>query len=137
MVKILYTKLINVKDCYTIKKSRSYDFHFCSSGVHTYQRMYGCDWHDQTGDSEGFDQHGYDGQDYISLDLKELRYISPVQQGFITVVKWNNNTAQLEFLKQYYQRDCVNWLKYFLTLRKEDFKRRGRLSLTNVLCSTR
>ncbi len=137
MVKILYTKLINVKDCYTIKKSRSYDFHFCSSGVHTYQRMYGCGLDDQTGDSEGFDQHGYDGQDYISLDLKELRYISPVRQGFIRAVKWNNNRAQIEFMKQYYQRDCVNWLKYFLTLRKEDVKRRGSLSLTNVLCSTR
>ncbi len=137
MVKILYTKLINVKDCYTIKKSRSYDFHFCSSGVHTYQRMYGCDWHEQTGDSEGFDQHGYDGEDYITLDLKELRYISPVRQGFIRAVKWNNNRAQIEFMKQYYQRDCVNWLKYFLTLRKEDVKRRGSLSLRNVLCSTR
>ncbi len=55
------------------KNSRSYDSHFFSSGVHTYQRMYGCGWDDQTGASEGFDQHSYDGEDFISLDVKELR----------------------------------------------------------------
>ncbi len=98
--------------------------------------MYGCGWDDQTGSSEGFDQYGYDGEDFITLDLKKLRYITAVQQGFITAVKWNNNTAQLELLRQYYQRDCVNWLKYFLTLKKADLERRGSLSIRNLLCST-
>ncbi len=135
MVKILYTTLLNVKDCYTIKKSRSYDSHFFSSGVHTYQRMYGCGWDDQTDISQGFDQYGYDGEDFISLDLKELRYITAVQKGFITAVKWNNDRAQLEFLKQYYQRDCVNWLKNFLILKKAGLERRGSLSFRHLLCS--
>uniref|UniRef100_A0A8C1KT88 MHC class I-like antigen recognition-like domain-containing protein n=1 Tax=Cyprinus carpio TaxID=7962 RepID=A0A8C1KT88_CYPCA len=96
-----------------------------SHGVHTYQRMYGCGWDDETGASEGFDQHGYDGEDYVALDVKQLRYITPVQQGVITMNKWNNDTAQLEFLKQYYQHECVNWLKHFLPLRKVDLERRG------------
>uniref|UniRef100_A0A673J5I3 Ig-like domain-containing protein n=1 Tax=Sinocyclocheilus rhinocerous TaxID=307959 RepID=A0A673J5I3_9TELE len=96
-----------------------------SHGVHTYQRMYGCDWDDQTGASEGFDQYGYDGEDYVALDVKELRYITPVPQGFITTVKWNNDRAQLEFLRQYYQHECVDRLKQFLTLRKVDLERRG------------
>ncbi|KAL0147518.1 hypothetical protein M9458_057184 [Cirrhinus mrigala] len=56
-------------------------------GVHTYQRMYGCDWDDETGYFQGFDEYGYDGEDYVKLDLRELRYITAVQQGFITVVK--------------------------------------------------
>ncbi|KAL0147516.1 hypothetical protein M9458_057182 [Cirrhinus mrigala] len=45
-------------------------------GVHTYQRMYGCDWDDETKDSHGFDWYAYDGEDYVALDLKELRYIT-------------------------------------------------------------
>uniref|UniRef100_A0A8C1L5D2 Ig-like domain-containing protein n=1 Tax=Cyprinus carpio TaxID=7962 RepID=A0A8C1L5D2_CYPCA len=49
-----------------------------SHGVHTYQRMYGCDWDDETGKLHGFDQHGYDGEDFITLDMKELRYITPL-----------------------------------------------------------
>ncbi|KAI2647587.1 hypothetical protein H4Q32_025462 [Labeo rohita] len=93
--------------------------------VHTYQRMYGCWWDDETEDSNGFDQHGYDGEDFILLDLKELRYITAVQQGLITMVNWNNNTNQLDFLKQYYQHDCVQWLKNFLILRKADSERRA------------
>uniref|UniRef100_A0A8C1L4S8 Ig-like domain-containing protein n=1 Tax=Cyprinus carpio TaxID=7962 RepID=A0A8C1L4S8_CYPCA len=42
-----------------------------SHGVHTYQRMYGCDWDDETGKLHGFDQHGYDGEDFITLDMKD------------------------------------------------------------------
>uniref|UniRef100_A0A672Q8S0 Ig-like domain-containing protein n=1 Tax=Sinocyclocheilus grahami TaxID=75366 RepID=A0A672Q8S0_SINGR len=96
-----------------------------SHGVHVYQRMYGCDWDDETGESRGFDQHGYDGQDFIFLDLKELRYITPVLQGIITAQKWNKNREQLELLKQYYEYECVEWLKYFLTLRKAGLEKRA------------
>uniref|UniRef100_A0A673HTM3 Ig-like domain-containing protein n=1 Tax=Sinocyclocheilus rhinocerous TaxID=307959 RepID=A0A673HTM3_9TELE len=96
-----------------------------SHGVHTYQRMYGCGWDDQTGASEGFDQYGYDGEDYVALDVKELRYMTPVPQGFITMAKWNNDRPQLKFLQQYYGHDCVYWLKQFLPLRKVDLERRG------------
>ncbi|XP_052446414.1 major histocompatibility complex class I-related gene protein-like, partial [Carassius gibelio] len=94
-------------------------------GVHTYQRMYGCEWDDETEDSRGFDQYGYDGEDYVTLDVKELRYITAVRQGVITMIKWNNDREQLKLLKQYYQHECVNWLKHFLMLRKVDLERRA------------
>ncbi|XP_052394085.1 major histocompatibility complex class I-related gene protein [Carassius gibelio] len=86
-----------------------------TSGVHTYQRMYGCDWDDETGKSHGFDEHGYDGEDFIFLDIEELRFITVVPQGIITMMKWNNDRERLELLKQYYEQDCVYWIQYFLT----------------------
>ncbi|KAK7136579.1 hypothetical protein R3I93_016803 [Phoxinus phoxinus] len=89
-------------------------------GVHTFQRMYGCECGDETGYSKGFDQYAYDGENFISLDLKENRYIASVQQGSPTAMKWNNDKTQLRFLKQYYDHDCVYWLKEFLRFRKED-----------------
>ncbi|XP_048038221.1 major histocompatibility complex class I-related gene protein-like isoform X2 [Megalobrama amblycephala] len=89
-----------------------------SHGVHTYQRMYGCEWDDETEDSQGFDQYAYDGEDFISLDLKELRYITPVQQGMTTVQKWNNDRTQLESLERFYSYECVYWLKKFLRVSK-------------------
>uniref|UniRef100_A0A671SE64 Ig-like domain-containing protein n=1 Tax=Sinocyclocheilus anshuiensis TaxID=1608454 RepID=A0A671SE64_9TELE len=92
-------------------------------GVHVYQRMYGCDWDDETGESRGFDQHGYDGEDLISLDLKEFRYITPVLQGVPTVMKWNNDREQLESLTQYYKYECINWMKKFLNLANTTFRR--------------
>uniref|UniRef100_A0A672PZ66 Ig-like domain-containing protein n=1 Tax=Sinocyclocheilus grahami TaxID=75366 RepID=A0A672PZ66_SINGR len=99
-----------------------------SHGVHVYQRMYGCEWDDETGESRGFDQHGYDGQDFIFLDLKELRYITPVLQGIITAQKWNKDREQLELLKQYYEQDCVDWIKYFLMLGKAALVKREEVS---------
>ncbi|XP_077082069.1 major histocompatibility complex class I-related protein 1-like isoform X2 [Siphateles boraxobius] len=88
-------------------------------GVHTYQRMYGCEYDDKTGDSQGLDQQGYDGEDFISLDLRDLRYISSVLQGIPTEQKWNNDRELLTSLKQYYNNECVEWLKELLKLRKD------------------
>ncbi|XP_058617507.1 major histocompatibility complex class I-related gene protein-like [Onychostoma macrolepis] len=96
-----------------------------SYGVHTYQRMYGCGWDDKTNISHGFDQHAYDGEDFISLDVKYSMYTASVWQGVRTMMKWNSDSEQLELLKQYYQHECVDWLKYFLTLRKADSERRA------------
>ncbi|KAK2906605.1 hypothetical protein Q8A67_005590 [Cirrhinus molitorella] len=85
-----------------------------SQGVHRYQRMYGCVWDDETEVSDGFDEYSYDGQRFISLDLKEGRYTAHVPQADPTVQKWNNDTQQLDFMKQYYKHECINWLKEFL-----------------------
>nr|AXY65409.1 MHC class I antigen [Ctenopharyngodon idella] len=94
-----------------------------SKGVHTVQRMYGCEWDDETGATNGFDQEGYDGEDFVLLDLKELRYISPVPQGLPTVQKWNNNRAIFENDKQYLSTLCVEWLKKYLQYGKSSLEK--------------
>jgi len=93
-----------------------------------YQRMSGCEYDNETEDSRGFDEYGYDGEDFISLDLKENRYITHVPQAIPTVMKWNNNRAQLKYLKQYYDYECVYWLKEFLHLYKDTFNKTGTVS---------
>ncbi|XP_077082067.1 major histocompatibility complex class I-related gene protein-like [Siphateles boraxobius] len=92
-------------------------------GLHTYQRMYGCEYDDETGDSHGFDQYGYDGEDFISLDLKENRYNASVPQAYPTVMEWNNDKTQLRFLQDYYNYECVSRLKELLHLSKATFKK--------------
>ncbi|XP_026091167.1 class I histocompatibility antigen, F10 alpha chain-like [Carassius auratus] len=87
-------------------------------GVHTYQRMYGCDWDDETGVSRGFDEYSYDGERFISLDLKENRYTASVPQAIPTVMKWNKDREQLVYLKRYYRYECVYWLKELLHFSK-------------------
>uniref|UniRef100_A0A8C2F470 MHC class I-like antigen recognition-like domain-containing protein n=1 Tax=Cyprinus carpio TaxID=7962 RepID=A0A8C2F470_CYPCA len=96
-------------------------------GVHRYQRMYGCDWDDETGDPRGFDEYSYDGQRFISLDLKEIRYNASVPQAQPTVMKWNNDKGQLDILKQYYRYDCVYWLKELLHFYKASFEKTGKV----------
>ncbi|KAF4100817.1 H-2 class I histocompatibility antigen, Q9 alpha chain-like [Onychostoma macrolepis] len=94
-----------------------------STGVHTYQLMYGCEWDDQTGETNGFREFGYDGEDFLSLDFKEMRYISPVQQGFPTARKWNNDRAGLERDRHYFSSECIEWLQKYLQYGKSSLKK--------------
>ncbi|XP_051519823.1 H-2 class I histocompatibility antigen, Q9 alpha chain-like [Myxocyprinus asiaticus] len=94
-----------------------------STGVHTYQQMYGCEWDDETGATNGFLQEGYDGEDFLNLDLKDLRWISPVQQGLITTQKWNNDKALLEKDKQYFNTECIEWLKKYVQYGKSSLEK--------------
>uniref|UniRef100_A0A673JGT7 Ig-like domain-containing protein n=1 Tax=Sinocyclocheilus rhinocerous TaxID=307959 RepID=A0A673JGT7_9TELE len=94
-----------------------------SKSVHTNQRMYGCEWDDETGATNGFFQDGYDGEDFLSLDLKEMRWISPVQQGFLTVQKWNKDTANTEYQKQYLSTVCIEWLQKYLQYGKSSLQK--------------
>ncbi len=100
---------------------------FClsSSGVHTYQVMYGCEWDDKIGTTNGFRQEGFDGEDFLSLDLKELRWISPVQQGIPTVQNLNNDRSDLEYDKIYYNTECIEWLQKYLQYGKSSLEKTG------------
>ncbi|XP_051729032.1 major histocompatibility complex class I-related gene protein-like isoform X4 [Ctenopharyngodon idella] len=94
-----------------------------SKGAHTVQIMYGCEWDDQTGETDGFCQYGYDGEDFLSLDLKEMRWITPVPQGVPTVHKWNNDRADLEGRKHYFSTVCIEWLKKYLEYGKSSLQK--------------
>ncbi|TDH03724.1 hypothetical protein EPR50_G00145090 [Perca flavescens] len=83
-------------------------------GVHIYQRMYGCEWDDETGEVNGYDQWGYDGEDFISFDLKTESFIAPKQQAVITKHKWDNDKALIAQKKHYLTQECPEWLKKFV-----------------------
>nr|ABX80523.1 MHC class I alpha antigen [Epinephelus akaara] len=85
-----------------------------TGGVHIYQVMYGCEWDDDTGNINGFLQYGYDGEDFMSFDLKTETRIAPNQQALITKHKWDNNKAQIAEEKHYLTQICPEWLKKYV-----------------------
>uniref|UniRef100_A0A4W5P9M4 Ig-like domain-containing protein n=1 Tax=Hucho hucho TaxID=62062 RepID=A0A4W5P9M4_9TELE len=94
-----------------------------SGGVHVFQWMYGCEWDDETRATEGSDQFGYDGEDFIAFDLKTLKWIAPTPQAVITKHKWDSNTALNERNKNYYTQTCIEWLKKYVDYGKSTLMR--------------
>ncbi len=99
------------------------------SGVHTFQKMYGCEFDDETEETHALNQLGYDGEDFLILDLKEMRYISPVQQGALSVNKLNNDKGLIEGNRNYYSTVCIEWLKKYLEYGKSSLQRTGTSDL--------
>ncbi|XP_062265295.1 major histocompatibility complex class I-related gene protein [Platichthys flesus] len=85
-----------------------------TGGVHIYQVMYGCEWDDETEEVKGFLQYGYDGEDFISLDLETETWIAPKPQSVISKLKLDQDKAQLTYLKNYFTKECPTWVKKYL-----------------------
>uniref|UniRef100_A0A668U1V4 Ig-like domain-containing protein n=1 Tax=Oreochromis aureus TaxID=47969 RepID=A0A668U1V4_OREAU len=86
-----------------------------TGGVHIFQRMYGCEWDEETGEVNGYEQFGYDGEDFISFDLKTGTWVSKKQQAASTKNKWDHNRALTAQKKNYLTQECPEWLKKYVT----------------------
>lgn len=102
-------------------------FFILLTGVLTVQYMYGCQWDDESGQTKGFRQHGYDGEDFLTLDVENKRWIAPVPQALLTAEKWNRVTPLLEAQTQYLTKDCIDWLKKYVQYGHNTPGKRGKV----------
>ncbi|XP_054873656.1 major histocompatibility complex class I-related gene protein-like isoform X2 [Amphiprion ocellaris] len=101
-----------------------------SGGVHILQRMSGCEWDDETGEIRGFNQYGYDGEDFIALDLQMLTWITPKPQAFITKLRWDTDKARLHRNQYYFIHLYPDWLKKYVQYARSFLQRTGLPSVS-------
>ncbi|XP_061755132.1 class I histocompatibility antigen, F10 alpha chain-like [Nerophis ophidion] len=102
-----------------------------TGGVHILQLMSGCEWNDETDEVKGWRQEGYDGEDFISLDMKTWTFTAAKQQAFPTKLKWDQDKHLLDDKKFYYTEICPSYLKKHVNNGKEVLMRTGR----NTTCT--
>ncbi|XP_066842870.1 class I histocompatibility antigen, F10 alpha chain-like isoform X5 [Anser cygnoides] len=96
-----------------------------SRGSHTRQRMYGCDLLED-GSIRGFEQHGYDGKDFLVFDKDTLTFTAADAGAQITKRKWEEEGTYAEQLKHYLENTCIEWLRKYVSYGKAMLERRER-----------
>ncbi|KAK2830773.1 hypothetical protein Q5P01_018704 [Channa striata] len=81
-----------------------------SGGVHILQKMSGCESDEQTGETV-FEQNGYDGEDFMSLDLKKRTWISLRPEADVITQEWNTDKPGMERYVQLFAQNYPKWLR--------------------------
>ncbi|XP_046698318.1 BOLA class I histocompatibility antigen, alpha chain BL3-6-like [Silurus meridionalis] len=97
---------------------------FNDSRGHTLQRMYGCDINNG-GITRRYDQYGFDGEDFISLDLENGTWIAVKPQDEILKHDWDSN-GYTTYWKNFLEHDCIDLLNTFVNYGRETLKRKVR-----------
>nr|XP_057920595.1 class I histocompatibility antigen, F10 alpha chain-like [Doryrhamphus excisus] len=90
-----------------------------TGGVHIDQRMVGCEWNDETDEVDGWEQYSYDGEDFISLDMKTWTWTAAKPQAVPTKHNWDHNIAWMDHKKYYFTERCPSYLKKYVNNGRE------------------
>ncbi|XP_053150107.1 major histocompatibility complex class I-related gene protein-like [Hemicordylus capensis] len=93
-----------------------------SSGIHTWQRMFGCDLN-ENGYRGGYYQCAYGGRDFLSFDKKTLTWTAIVPWAQMTKRRWEADPAIAHYWKGYLEKMCIEGLQKYLEYGRETLMR--------------
>ncbi|KAG9463324.1 hypothetical protein GDO78_021980, partial [Eleutherodactylus coqui] len=95
-----------------------------TGGFHSVQVMIGCEL-DDDGSIRGYEQHRYDGGEFIALDTQTWTYMATMSQALITTQRWNSPEVRAgEGERNYLENICIDWLKKYVENGREELERR-------------
>lgn len=103
------------------------------SVFHIVQAVSGCEWDDETGETVGFFQYGYSGEDFLSLDFKTLTWVAPKPQAVATKLLWDADKYTLDFRENFNIRMCPAWLQMYFNYGKDSLLRTGTVTHPDVV----
>ncbi|KAM9446956.1 BOLA class I histocompatibility antigen, alpha chain BL3-7-like isoform 2-T3 [Clarias gariepinus] len=95
-----------------------------TEGDHILQRVYGCGLDDVI--TGGYDQYGYDGEDFISLDLRTGTWTAANDKVKSFINHWDPEGDKAEHWKDFVKTDCIDQLKKLVSYGKETLERKVR-----------
>ncbi|KAM4696169.1 major histocompatibility complex class I-related gene protein-like [Rhinophrynus dorsalis] len=86
--------------------------------------MFGCELRDD-GSIQGYDQHGYDGRDFISLDRERGIFVPTMDEARLTAQRLNSPELNVqEHMRNFLDKICVDRLKKYINYGREEMERR-------------
>ncbi|RVE55432.1 hypothetical protein OJAV_G00236390 [Oryzias javanicus] len=100
-----------------------------TEGSHVLQRMSGCEWNEESGETKSFVQFGYDGEDFISLDFQTMKWITHEAQAVEIKQLWDAEEGRLAYLKNYYVSECPKLVQEYMHYERNFLQRKERPSV--------
>ncbi|XP_054620493.1 major histocompatibility complex class I-related gene protein-like isoform X2 [Dunckerocampus dactyliophorus] len=85
-----------------------------SGGIHILQRVSGCEVDYDTGEVSGFNRYGYNGEDFIWLDLEKKSWVAPRKEAFTIKERWDVEMPTIEYMKHFYLNECPKLLEKYM-----------------------
>ncbi|XP_033182124.1 major histocompatibility complex class I-related gene protein-like isoform X4 [Anabas testudineus] len=96
-----------------------------TGGVHILQEMSGCDWDDVIDEVTAYDQFGYDGEEFTSLDLRTLTWVFKDKADTLQN-KWKRVNNEINHIKYI----CPECLKKYMDYVNRSLKRKALPSVS-------
>lgn len=100
----------------------------CLSDACVFQTMNGCEWDDKTADTKYFNKYGYNGEDFITLDLKTLTWVAHTPEAIIIKQDWDRDTSRIMFWNYTFTYECLHYLKMYVACGNSSLWRTGRVT---------
>ncbi|XP_027562512.1 class I histocompatibility antigen, F10 alpha chain-like, partial [Neopelma chrysocephalum] len=94
-----------------------------SGGLHTWQRIHGCDLLSD-GSVRGSYRQGYDGRDFISFELGSRSFVAADGAAQITKRKWEHDGIVVDHWTHYLKNICPEWLWKYVGYGREALERK-------------